>query len=36
MNRVFHWIDERTGLSGPVRDFLNYPIPQYVLTVRSF
>ncbi|MBK7180950.1 MAG: cytochrome bc complex cytochrome b subunit [Chloroflexi bacterium] len=30
MNRVFHWIDERTGLSGPVRDFLNYPVPQYV------
>lgn len=30
MNRVVHWIDERTGLSGPVRDFLNYPIPQYV------
>lgn len=30
MNRVVQWIDERTGLSGPVRDFLNYPIPQYV------
>ncbi len=30
MNRVARWVDERTGLSGPVRDFLNYPIPQYV------
>jgi ubiquinol-cytochrome c reductase cytochrome b subunit len=30
MNRVFRWIDERTGLSGPVRDFFNYPVPQYV------
>lgn len=30
MNRIVRWIDERTGLSGPVRDFLNYPIPQYV------
>jgi len=30
MNRVYGWIDERTGLSGPIRSFLNYPIPQYV------
>ncbi len=30
MNRIFQWFDERTGLSGPVRDFLNYPVPKYV------
>lgn len=30
MNRFFQWIDERTGLSGPVRSFLNYPVPKYV------
>jgi ubiquinol-cytochrome c reductase cytochrome b subunit len=30
MNRIFQWIDERTGLSGPVRGFLNYPVPKYV------
>ena len=30
MNRFFQWVDERTGLSGPVRGFLNYPVPKYV------
>jgi ubiquinol-cytochrome c reductase cytochrome b subunit len=30
MNRAVRWIDERTGLSGPIRDFLNYPVPLYV------
>lgn len=30
MNRVSRWIDERTGLSGPVRSFFNYPVPKYV------
>lgn len=30
MNRAFRWIDERTGFSGPVRGFLNYPVPAYV------
>ncbi len=24
------WVDERTGITGPVRSFLNYPVPQYV------
>ncbi len=28
--RIFRWIDERTGLGGPVRDFLSYPVPKYV------
>ncbi|NNJ09868.1 cytochrome bc complex cytochrome b subunit [Chloroflexales bacterium ZM16-3] len=30
MNRIFQWFDERTGLSGPIRGFLNYPVPKYV------
>lgn len=30
MNRLGRWIDERTGLSGPVRGFFNYPVPKYV------
>jgi ubiquinol-cytochrome c reductase cytochrome b subunit len=30
MKRLFRWIDERTGISGPIRGFLNYPIPVYV------
>lgn len=25
------WIDERTGIRGPVRAFLNYPVPLYVV-----
>lgn len=28
--RIFRWIDERTGLGGPVRHFLSYPVPKYV------
>lgn len=30
MSRISRWIDERTGLSGPVRKFFNYPVPKYV------
>ncbi len=30
MNRAFRWIDERTGISGPIRAFFNYPVPKYV------
>ncbi|MFO7545100.1 MAG: cytochrome bc complex cytochrome b subunit [Trueperaceae bacterium] len=30
MSRISRWIDERTGLSGPVRNFFNYPVPKYV------
>jgi quinol-cytochrome oxidoreductase complex cytochrome b subunit len=32
MNTIFQWIDERTGISGPVRSFLQYPVPKYVHT----
>ena len=28
--RTLDWIDQRTGLVGPVRSFLNYPVPEYV------
>ncbi|HQX75181.1 MAG TPA: cytochrome b N-terminal domain-containing protein, partial [Thermoflexales bacterium] len=30
MSKVGQWIDKRTGISGPVRSFLNYPVPKYV------
>jgi ubiquinol-cytochrome c reductase cytochrome b subunit len=30
MSKIGTWIDERTGISGPVRSFLNYPVPEYV------
>ncbi len=30
MKAIFQWIDERTGISGPIKNFLNYPIPNYV------
>ncbi len=30
MSKLTRWIDERTGLSGPVRKAFNYPVPQYV------
>jgi ubiquinol-cytochrome c reductase cytochrome b subunit len=30
MNRALRWIDERTGLSGPIHSFLTYPVPLYV------
>lgn len=30
MSRLGEWIDKRTGISGPVRSFLNYPVPGYV------
>ena len=30
MSKVGRWIDERTGLGGPVRSFLNYAVPGYV------
>lgn len=29
-DRVIDWIDQRTGMVGPVRAFLNYPVPKYV------
>ena len=29
--KIGDWIDERTGLRGPVRGFLNYPVPLYVV-----
>ncbi len=28
---VMDWVDERTGIRGPVRSFLNYPVPLYVV-----
>lgn len=28
--KLVDWIDERTGLRGPIRAFLNYPVPLYV------
>lgn len=28
--RILGWLDQRTGLVGPVRSFLNYPVPEYV------
>ena len=30
MKAMIKWIDERTGFSGPIKEFLNYPIPEYV------
>lgn len=30
MSKIGTWIDKRTGISGPVRSFLNYPVPNYV------
>ncbi|UCH27760.1 MAG: cytochrome bc complex cytochrome b subunit [Trueperaceae bacterium] len=30
MSKLGKWIDERTGISGPVRSFLSYPVPKYV------
>lgn len=30
MTKVVDWVDERTGLRGPISDFLNYPVPLYV------
>ena len=30
MSKIGDWIDKRTGLSGPIRGFLNYPVPKYV------
>ncbi|MBX7215291.1 MAG: cytochrome bc complex cytochrome b subunit [Thermoflexales bacterium] len=30
MSKIGKWIDERTGLSGPIQSFLRYPIPAYV------
>ena len=31
MTKVVDWIDERTGCRGPVRSFLKYPVPVYVV-----
>ncbi len=28
--RLVAWLEQRTGLVGPVRAFLNYPVPKYV------
>lgn len=30
MSKIWQWIDERTGISGPVKSFLHYPVPLYV------
>lgn len=30
LDRIIDWIDQRTGMVGPVRSFLNYPVPKYV------
>jgi quinol-cytochrome oxidoreductase complex cytochrome b subunit len=30
MSKIGDWIDKRTGLGGPIRGFLNYPVPKYV------
>lgn len=30
MARILDWIDQRTGINGPIREFLNYPVPKYV------
>lgn len=32
MSKIGQWIDARTGISGPIRSFLNYPVPKYVHT----
>lgn len=31
MSGIIEWIDERTGISGPIKKFLSYPVPEYVL-----
>jgi ubiquinol-cytochrome c reductase cytochrome b subunit len=30
MKKLWQWIDERTGITGPIKGFLSYPVPGYV------